>query len=169
MTTTTSTKMDSRAPQALAQQVPREVLTLRLGSEEYAIDILRVQEIRSYEKPTRIANAPQHLLGVTNLRGVIVPIVDLRIRYGLEAHFDAATVTIVLNVGSNTVGAVVDAVIDVQALSPDQIEPAPDFGGALDAAHVVGIATVQHADRERMLILVDIERLLKDASAMAQT
>lgn len=163
MSTASLTKMNPPAPQVLTQQVPREVLTLRLGSEEYAIDILRVQEIRSYEKPTRIANAPQHLLGVTNLRGVIVPIVDLRIRYGLEARFDAATVTIVLNVGSRTVGAVVDAVSDVQALTSEQIKPAPDFGGVLDAAQVVGIATIEQGDRERMLILVDIERLLKDA------
>ena len=142
--------------------VPREVLTLRLGDEEYAIDILRVQEIRSYEKPTRIANAPSHLLGVTNLRGVIVPIIDLRMRFGLEAAYDAATVTIVLNVGARTVGAVVDAVSDVQALTPGQIKPAPDFGGVIDAAEVIGLATIQQGDRERMLILVDIEQLLRD-------
>lgn len=147
---------------AVPESVPREVLTLRLGAEEYAIDILRVQEIRSYEKPTRIANAPPHLLGVTNLRGVIVPIVDLRMRFGLEAAYDAATVTIVLNVGARTVGAVVDAVSDVQALTPDQIKPAPDFGGVIDSTQVLGLATLQQGDRERMLILVDIERLLRD-------
>lgn len=150
---------------AIVESAPREVLTLCLGAEEYAIDILRVQEIRSYEKPTRIANAPPHLLGVTNLRGVIVPIVDLRMRFGLEAAYDAATVTIVLNVGSRTVGAVVDAVSDVQALSPEQIKPAPDFGGVIDATQVIGLATIQQGDRERMLILVDIERLLRDIGA----
>ena len=148
---------------AVSMAVPREVLTLRLGDEEYGIDILRVQEIRSYEKPTRIANAPHHLLGVTNLRGVIVPIVDLRVRFGLPADFDAGTVTIVLNVGSRTVGAVVDAVSDVLALTPEQIRPAPEFGGAIDASQLMGLATVRSGDRERMLILVDIERVLAGA------
>lgn len=150
---------------AIVESAPREVLTLCLGAEEYAIDILRVQEIRSYEKPTRVANTPPHMLGVTNLRGVIVPIVDLRMRFGLEAAYDATTVTIVLNVGSRTVGAVVDAVSDVQALPPEQIKPAPDFGGVIDATQVIGLATIQRGDRERMLILVDIERLLRDIGA----
>jgi purine-binding chemotaxis protein CheW len=145
---------------ALTRAAPHEVLTLRLGDEEYGIDILRVQEIRSFEQPTRIANAPPHILGVTNLRGVIVPIVDLRLRFGLAAAVDAGTVTIVVNVAGRTVGVVVDAVSDVLALTAGQIKPAPEFGGAIDAQHITGIGTVDHAERARMLILVDIEQLL---------
>jgi purine-binding chemotaxis protein CheW len=148
---------------AIAQTAAREVLTLRLGAEEYGIDILRVQEIRSFERPTRIANAPPHLLGVTNLRGVIVPIVDLRVRFCLSAEFDPGTVTIVLNIGGRTVGIVVDAVSDVLALSPEQIKPAPELGNAIDASHLVGLATVRQGDADRMLILVDIEQLLAGA------
>ena len=139
---------------------PREVLTLRLGAEEYALDILRVQEIRSYEAPTRIAGAPSHVLGVTNLRGVIVPIVDLRARLGLEAAFDAGTVTVVLNVGGRTVGAVVDAVSDVVQLAAADIKPAPEFSGAVDSRHITGIGTLGEGASARMLILVEIEALL---------
>jgi purine-binding chemotaxis protein CheW len=160
---------------AVQQAAPREVLTLRLGEEEYGIDILRVQEIRSYEPPTRIANAPAHLLGVLNLRGVIVPVVDLRHRLGLPAAIDVATVTIVVNVAGRTFGAVVDAVSDVVALLPAQIKPAPVFSGAVDARHITGIGVVETGEGQRMLILLAIERLLaladlhviQDAEALA--
>jgi purine-binding chemotaxis protein CheW len=145
---------------ALAAASPREVLTLRLGAEEYGIDILKVQEIRSFEQPTRIANAPPHILGVTNLRGVIVPIVDLRASFGLATGFDAGTVTIVLNVASRTVGAVVDAVSDVLALAAGQIRPAPEFNSSIASKHITGIATLGEGERARMLILLDIEQLI---------
>lgn len=140
-----------------------EYLTFRLGGEDYGIDILLVQEIRGWEEPTRIAGAPASLRGVLNLRGVIVPIVDLRSMFGLEAAFDAVTVTMVLNVAGLTVGAVVDAVADVVALKPGQIKEAPAFCGAPRASHITGLGTVQHGESRRMLILLDIQRLMAAA------
>ncbi len=138
-------------------QVGGEFLTFRLGVEEYGIDILKVQEIRSYEKPTRIANAPPFIKGVVNLRGVIVPIVDLRLRLGCEtAEYSTLTVVIVLNVKGRVVGAVVDSVSDVLELSMDAIKPAPEMAAAVDASFITGIGSVG----ERMLILMDIEGLM---------
>jgi len=138
-------------------QVGGEFLTFRLGVEEYGIDILKVQEIRSYEQPTRIANAPPFIKGVVNLRGVIVPIVDLRLRLGCEnAEYSTLTVVIVLNVKGRVVGAVVDSVSDVLELSMDAIKPAPEMAAAVDASFITGIGSVG----ERMLILMDIEGLM---------
>ena len=140
-----------------AQHVGGEFLTFRLGAEEYGIDILKVQEIRSYEPPTRIANAPAFIKGVVNLRGVIVPIVDLRLRLGCEsAEYSALTVVIVLNVKGRVVGAVVDSVSDVLELAKDAIKPAPEMASAVDASFITGIGSVG----ERMLILMDIEGLM---------
>jgi len=134
-----------------------EYLTFKLGGEEYGIDILRVQEIRSYEQPTRIANAPGYLKGVVNLRGVIVPIVDLRVRLGCaEAQYNHFTVVIVLNVKGRVVGAVVDSVSDVLALDAQTIKPAPEMNSAVDTSFITGIGSVG----ERMLILMDIEALM---------
>ncbi|MBT9503986.1 MAG: chemotaxis protein CheW [Burkholderiaceae bacterium] len=142
----------------------RECLTFRLGAEEYGIDILRVQEIRGYEAPTRIANALAFVKGVLNLRGTIVPVVDLRLKFGLEeVVYDAVTVTVVLNVAGRTVGAVVDAVSDVVALTGDQVMPAPEFNAVVGSSHVVGIGAIRQGDRERMLILLDIEALMSSA------
>ena len=139
------------------QHVGGEFLTFRLGGEEYGIDILKVQEIRSYEPPTRIANAPPFIKGVVNLRGVIVPIVDLRLRLGCEsAEYSAVTVVIVLNVKGRVVGAVVDSVSDVLELARDAIKPAPEMASAVDASFITGIGSVG----ERMLILMDIEGLM---------
>jgi len=136
----------------------REFLAFKLGSEEYGIDILRVQEIRSYEQPTRIANAPTHVLGVVNLRGVIVPIVDMRVKFNLEQKaYDSFTVVIVLNIGSRVVGMVVDGVSDVITLAPDQLRPVPQFNSAIDSDHLLAIGAVD----ERMLILLDIEKLMQ--------
>jgi purine-binding chemotaxis protein CheW len=143
---------------------PGEFLTFRLGAEEYGIDILKVQEIRGYEAPTRIANAPHFIKGVVNLRGVIVPIVDLRIKFGLgEPHYDALTVVIILNVAQRVVGIVVDSVSDVLALGAEQIKPAPEFNQVLDASYITGLGSVQSGEVERMLILADIERLMSAA------
>lgn len=136
---------------------PREFLTFRLGSEEYGIDILKVQEIRGYDTVTTIANAPDFIKGVINLRGVIVPIVDLRIKFNVGgAEYNQFTVVIVLNVGSRVVGIVVDSVSDVMTLDERQIKDAPQFSSALDTRFVTGIGTLE----ERMLILLDIERLI---------
>jgi len=135
----------------------REFLAFRLGKEEYGIDILKVQEIRGYEMVTHIANAPAFIKGVVNLRGTIVPIVDMRIRFNLgEPTYDRFTVVIVLNIGGHVVGMVVDSVSDVITLSPEQIKPAPAMGTVLNTDHIMGLGTLE----ERMLILVDIDKMM---------
>ncbi len=144
----------SSAPDLLVKAV--EMLTFSLGTEEYAIDILKVQEIRGYEAVTKIANTPAFIKGVINLRGVIVPIVDLRIKFDLgDVAYNEFTVVIILNIGKRVVGAVVDGVSDVVSLKEEDIHPAPEFG-ALDTQYLTGLATVN----DQMLILVDIERLM---------
>lgn len=141
-------------------QVAGEYLTFTLGSEEYAIDILKVQEIRGYEPPTLIANAPAFIKGVINLRGIIVPVVDLRIKFNLgKVEYTPFTVVIILNVAGRVVGAVVDAVSDVISLTPAQIKPAPDFSGSFDTKYILGLA----AQDARMMIVTDIERLMTSA------
>src|SRR6218665_3516531 len=115
---------DSAAGPRVLGPLPSELLSFRLGAEEYGIDILRVQEIRSYEQPTRIANSPSFIKGVVNLRGVIVPIIALRLKLGCEqAEYNAFTVVVVLNVRGRVVGAVVDSVSDVLELGSDHIKP----------------------------------------------
>lgn len=146
---------DSAAGAAEGQH--REFLVFSLGDEEYAVDILKVQEIRGYESVTRIANAPDFIKGVTNLRGVIVPIVDLRIKFRLErTEYGPETVVIVVNVGGRVVGMVVDGVTDVMTLTPEQIRPAPEFGVTLSSDFLSGLGSVD----DRMLVIVDIEKLL---------
>lgn len=134
-----------------------EFLSFRLGAEEYGIDILKVQEIRSYEPPTRIANAPAFVKGVINLRGVIVPIVDLRVKLGCEViDYNGFTVVIVLNVKGRVIGTVVDSVSDVLELDPETIKAAPEMSCSVDSACITGIGSIA----DRMLILMDIEALL---------
>jgi purine-binding chemotaxis protein CheW len=134
-----------------------EVLSFRLGAEEYALSILKVQEIRGYDNVTRIASAPDYLKGVVNLRGIIVPIVDMRIKFNVgEPTYDAFTVVIVLNINGHTIGVVVDSVSDVVTLTPDQIKPAPELGSSVAAEYLQGLGTVN----DRMLILLDIDKLL---------
>lgn len=159
---TTAATATPATPVAPPVTSPREVLSFKLGAEEYGIDILRVQEIRGYEPPTRVANAPPFIKGVVNLRGVIVPVVDMRIRFGLdEAQYNAFTVVIVLNVAGRTVGMVVDSVSDVLELDPGHVRPAPEFSASIDASYIIGLGTVRHGDHERMLILMDIEQLMR--------
>ena len=144
------------ATMALREEL-REFLSFRLGAEEYGIEILKVQEIRGWEQPTAIANTPAFIKGVINLRGIIVPIVDLRLKFNLgEAKYDEFTVVIILSVANRVVGAVVDAVSDVLSLSPAQIRPAPEFSASLETQFITGLGTID----ERMLILLDIERLM---------
>jgi purine-binding chemotaxis protein CheW len=134
-----------------------EYLTFTLGAEEYAIDILKVQEIRGYDAVTKIANAPPFIKGVINLRGVIVPIVDLRIKFKLgDFTYDQFTVVIILNIGKRVMGVVVDGVSDVIQLSSDNLHPSPEFGSILDTRYILGLGTVE----DRMIIVVDIERLM---------
>ena len=136
-----------------------EFLTFTLGGEEYAIDILKVQEIRVYESVTRIANTPNFIKGVINLRGLIVPIVDLRIKFNLgEPVYNEFTVTVILSLGRRVIGIVVDSVSDVISLDAQEIHPVPEFG-TFDLQYLLGLAAVN----ERMLILIDIERLMSSA------
>jgi purine-binding chemotaxis protein CheW len=154
-----ATATHAAAPQQMAAAIKQanEFLTFTLGHEEYGVEILKVQEIRSHEAVTTIANAPEFIKGVVNLRGVIVPIVDMRIKFRLEkVEYNQFTVVIILNVADRVVGMVVDSVSDVITLSPDQIRPAPAFGAALDTEYIIGLGTLD----KRMLILMDIEKLM---------
>lgn len=138
----------------------REYLTFRLDQEEYGIDILKVQEIRGYEPPTRIANAPSFIKGVVNLRGTIVPIVDMRLKFNCsKAEYDSFTVVIVLNLRSRIVGIVVDSVSDVMELPADSLKAAPDIDSVIDGDSVLGLGSLG----DRMLILLDIEKLMAGA------
>jgi purine-binding chemotaxis protein CheW len=134
-----------------------EFLTFTLGAEEYGMEILKVQEIRGYDAVTVIANTPAFIKGVINLRGIIVPIVDLRIKFNLgKVEYDQFTVVIILNLHNRVVGIVVDSVSDVLSLSTEQIRAAPSLSSKLDTRYILGLGTVD----QRMLILVDIERLM---------
>lgn len=134
-----------------------ELLTFTLGPEEYGIDILKVQEIRGYDAVTMIANAPEFIKGVINLRGIIVPIVDMRIKFHLgKVEYDPFTVVIILNIAKRVVGIVVDAVCDVINLGAEQMKPPPEFSSTVDMQYVMGLGVVD----ERMIIVMDIEKLL---------
>jgi purine-binding chemotaxis protein CheW len=141
----------------------RQMLTFVLGGETYGVDILRVQEIRGWSAVTKIPQAPPHVLGVLNLRGAIVPIVDLRTRFELErAEYTAVTVIIVLSVnspaGRRDFGVVVDGVSDVVDVKADDVRPPPEMGAAAQMSYVRGLVTVA----ERMVVLLDIDRLIGD-------
>jgi purine-binding chemotaxis protein CheW len=169
MQTSTNTSPEHGTPRPMPGTGPglssavtsiREFLTFKLGAEEYGMDILRVQEIRSYEEPTRMANAAAFIKGVVNLRGVIVPIVDMRMRFNLpEVTYNSFTVVIVINVANRILGMVVDGVSDVISLKPEQLRPTPDFSTPIGEDHVLAIGSIE----DRMLILLDIEKLMSSA------
>ena len=139
------------------ETVGQEFLVFTLGDEEYGIDILKVQEIRGYDQVTRIANTPEFIKGVTNLRGVIVPIIDLRVKFSQpDVVYNENTVVIVLNLEHRVVGIVVDGVSDVLSLTHEQIRPSPEFAVTMSTEYLTGLGALG----ERMLILVDIEKLL---------
>jgi len=150
------------APGADSRQLeaPQEFLTFTLGEEEYGVDILKVQEIRGYDTVTRIPDTPDFVKGVINLRGTIVPVIDMRLKFKLaNATYDNFTVMIILNVAKRIVGMVVDGVSDVIGLSAEQIRPAPELGRGVDTEFLTGIGALE----KRMLILVDIEKLIGSA------
>lgn len=148
--------MDKTETQAL-KGAAREYLTFKLGQEEYGIDILKVQEIRGYENPTRVADAPEFIKGVVNLRGTIVPIVDMRLKFRCaKVEYNAFTVVIILNLRSRIVGIVVDSVSDVMELPADSFREAPEVDSVIDAGAVMGLGSIG----DRMLILLDIEKLM---------
>jgi purine-binding chemotaxis protein CheW len=146
-----------KAAPATPRSAPSEVLVFLLDREEYGVDILKVQEIRGYEKPTPIPSAPPYLKGVVNLRGTVVPIIDLRTKFGFaDPRYDALTVTIILRLSDRIVGVVVDGVSDAVVLEQGDVKPPPDLGGLADAAFIEGIATKDG----RMVMLFDIEKFL---------
>jgi purine-binding chemotaxis protein CheW len=135
----------------------QEYLTFVLADESYGIDILKVQEIRGYDAVTKIANTPDFIKGVVNLRGLIVPIVDLRIKFGLgNVVYNEFTVVIILNLNGRVVGIVVDGVSDVMNLQSSQIRTVPDIVSSIDTKYITGLATVE----DKMFILVEIEQLM---------
>ena len=156
---------ESAIDDAAAEEENREFLTFLLAGEEYGVDILRVQEIKGWDSVTNIPNTPEYIRGVINLRGTIVPIIDMRLRFNLEVkEYDATTVVIVLNAKSEdkpdrTMGVVVDAVSDVYNVPMKDIKPSPDFGTAVDTEFVTGLATVG----ETMVIVLDIDHMLNAA------
>ena len=150
----------SGAENLAANMITNEFLTFRLGNEEYGIEILKVQEIRNYDAITQIANAPEFIKGVVNLRGIIVPIVDMRIKFRLgNENYDQFTVVIIINVAGRVVGMVVDSVSDVINLAEEQMRPTPGLGSVIDTEYIMGLGTVD----KRMLILIDIEKLLSSS------
>ena len=146
----------AEARSATREQV-REVLVFVLGGEEYAVDILKVQEIRGYEKVTAIPAAPAYLKGVVNLRGIIVPVIDMRIKFGMaEPKYDSFTVVIILRVSGRVIGIVVDGVSDVVALAAADVKAAPGLGSIVDSGFLAGLATTGG----RMILLLEIEKFL---------
>jgi len=157
MTIVAQTYSSTRRSAAKHDVAGREFLTFTLGKEEYGIDILKVQELRGYDNVTHIANAPDFLKGVVNLRGVITPIIDMRIRFKLSATtYDQFTVVIILHLENRTAGIVVDGVSDVITLSAEQIKPPPEMGTVLKTDYLIGLGTLD----DRMLILLDIDKLM---------
>jgi purine-binding chemotaxis protein CheW len=153
---TTAHAVDTRTGQ-LSTETTSEFLTFALGDEEYGVEILKVQEIRGYDAVTRLPDAPDYIKGVINLRGAIIPVVDMRLKFHLaRADYGPTTVMIVLNVGGRVVGMVVDSVSDVIRLGREQVCPVPEIGAAIERQFLTGIGTID----DRMLILLDIERLM---------
>lgn len=147
----------SAAPNSDTSHAIDEFLIFKLGNEEYGIEILKVQEIRCYEAITQIANTPDFIKGVINLRGIIVPIIDMRIKFSLNsASYDQFTVVIILNVSGQVMGIVVDSVSDVLSLESNQMRPTPELGSVIDTEYIMGLGTVDN----RMLILIDIEKMV---------
>lgn len=157
MSTDVVSSNNAKAVSTKTRSAAGEYLTFVLGTEEYGLEILKVQEIRGYDAVTQIANTPDFIKGVVNLRGKIVPIVDLRIKFHLgKVEYDEFTVVIILNLSGRVVGIVVDGVSDVMALKDDQIRDVPSLVTSIDTKYIVGLATVD----QQMLILVDIEQLM---------
>lgn len=136
-----------------------QYLTFSLGDEEYGIDILKVQEIKGYSAITYIPNTPPHIKGVMNLRGTVIPVVDLRVKFSMPAvEYNKFTVIIVVTVGEKILGLVVDAVSDVLNIARGDVRPAPDFGARVDTKFISGVASLN----DRLAVLLDIQKLLSE-------
>jgi purine-binding chemotaxis protein CheW len=152
--------MNATEPVAGADSLDGQYLTFLLGKEEYAAEILKVQEIRGLTPITTIPNAPPFIRGVMNLRGTVIPVIDLRLRFGVgRAEYDRYSVIVVVRVGDRVTGLLVDSVTDVLDVAKDQIEPPPDLGVAVDLSCLTGVAKTG----DRLVILLDIERVLEAA------
>jgi purine-binding chemotaxis protein CheW len=142
------------------EDASEQYLTFLLGDEEYGVEILRVQEIKGWDSVTRIPNSPHYLCGVLNLRGTIVPVVDLRLRFGMPAlAYTPTTVVVVLKVDGitqRTVGIVVDGVSDAHNVLPEDIKPAPDFGKSINTDFITGLVSIE----ENMMMILNIDSLL---------
>jgi purine-binding chemotaxis protein CheW len=150
------------APAAVDQAAPVQYLTVNLADEEYGIDILSVREIRGWTQVTRIPQAPHYVLGVLNLRGAIVPVLDMRLRFGLvREQYDATTVTVIITVAGRHFGVVVDAVSDVLDVAVADIRPVPDMGTTVDTEYLKGLTSLD----ERMVLLLDVDKLLQPQDA----
>jgi len=138
-----------------------QYLTFRLGEEEYGVEILKVQEIKGYSTITPVPNTPAYRKGVMNRRGTIVPVVDLRAKFGMsETEYTAFTVIIVLTVGTKVVGLIVDGVSDVLNIPKTDIQATPDFGAQVDARFISGMAKAG----DKLVVLLDIDRVLGEAA-----
>lgn len=145
-----------------SEALQSQYLTVNLAHEEYGIDILAVREIRGWTPVTRIPQAPGYVLGVLNLRGAIVPVIDMRLRFGLEREeYGITTVTVIITVAGRLFGVVVDAVSDVLDVTPDAIRPVPDMGTTVDTEYLKGLT----AAGERMVLLLDVDKLLQPHDA----
>jgi purine-binding chemotaxis protein CheW len=137
----------------------KQYLSFALGAEEYGLEILRVQEIKGYLGITPIPNSPPHIRGVMNLRGTVIPVIDLRLRFGMEPQeYTRFTVIIVVTMAARTIGLIVDAVSDVLDIRGDQVRPAPDMGAQVDTRFIAGMV----ANGDQLVVLLDVDRLLAD-------
>ena len=154
--------MNQPASTAAATAEAAQYLTVNLGNEEYGVDILAVREIRGWTPVTRIPQAPRYVLGVLNLRGAIVPVLDLRLRFGLSREeYTATTVCVIVMVAGRQFGIVVDAVSDVVEVAPGSVRPVPDMGTTVDTEYLKGLTS----SGERMVLLLDVDRLLQPQDA----
>ncbi|RMH05936.1 MAG: chemotaxis protein CheW, partial [Nitrospirae bacterium] len=155
----TSATVETTAQRTAMETDEQQYLTFMLGEELYGVDILKVQEIKGYTEVTRIPNTPPYIKGVLNLRGTIVPIVNLRTKFGMEeVEITAFTVIVVVVVKSRVMGIIVDSVSDVITLAGKDIQPSPEFGTKVDTSFIMGIGTAG----ERLVTLLDIDRVLTD-------
>ncbi len=148
----------ARAEPTPTRRLPSQCMSFRLGGQAYAVDILAVQELRRYSEPTSLPDVPRHLCGVINLRGAVVPVLDLRIRFNLEPTLDRLTVIIVVAVRGKSVGLVVDEVTQVLMLSPDALRPAPTMARQVDATFILGLIP----NGEALVTLLDVDRLISE-------
>ncbi len=148
--------------EASASKSGAQYLTFRVASEEYAIEILGVQEIKGYSVITPIPNSPAYVKGVINLRGTVVPVIGLRERFGMASVvYDKFTVIVIVNVGAKVVGIVVDAVSDVLTIDRADLDPPPELGANVDTSLITGMAKTA----ERLVVVLDVQKALGDAVA----